>query len=125
VATINLTPHAVNVLALDGSFLTFPPSGDVARVEEFVTSTERLILMDEQEHYDDQGMPWWPQIIKVTKRYGPVTGLPKPTPGVTYLVSSIVRDALPDRQDLLTPDTGPNSVIRNDQGQILGVKRVW
>lgn len=54
--------------------------------------------------------------------YGEVEGLPDPQPDVYYIVSIIVAQALPERGDLLVPDTGPGSVCRDSQGRIVGVK---
>ena len=36
----------------------------------------------------------------------------------------MVLDAHPNRTDLYCPDTGPQSVVRNEKGQIIGVKRL-
>lgn len=48
--------------------------------------------------------------------YGEVTGLPKYVEGVFYVVSAMVRQALPGRKDLLSP----GQLIRNEQGQPIG-----
>ena len=54
--------------------------------------------------------------------YGEVEGLPEPQPGVYYIVSMFVAQALPHRTDLLVPDTGPGSACRDEKGRIVGVK---
>lgn len=48
--------------------------------------------------------------------YGEVTGLPEFKEGVYYVVSAMVRQALPHRKDLLSP----GQLIRNEQGQPIG-----
>ena len=48
--------------------------------------------------------------------YGEVTGLPEFKEGVYYVVSAMVRQALPERKDLLSP----GQLIRNEEGQPVG-----
>lgn len=48
--------------------------------------------------------------------YGEVTGLPEYEEGVYYVVSAMVRQALPHRKDLLSP----GQLIRNEAGQPVG-----
>ena len=48
--------------------------------------------------------------------YGEVTGLPEYVEGVFYVVSAMVRQALPERKDLLSP----GQLIRNEEGQPIG-----
>lgn len=48
--------------------------------------------------------------------YGEVTGLPEFEEGVYYVVSAMVRQALPGRKDLLSP----GQLIRNKAGQPIG-----
>ena len=48
--------------------------------------------------------------------YGEVTGLPEFKKGVYYVVSAMVRQALPGRKDLLSP----GQLIRNEAGQPIG-----
>lgn len=48
--------------------------------------------------------------------YGEVTGLPEFKEGVYYVVSAMVRQALPERKDLLSP----GQLIRNEAGQPVG-----
>jgi len=50
--------------------------------------------------------------------YGNVTGLPEQQPNTFYIVSKIVMDACPDRNDLLLP----NDSVRNENGQIVGCR---
>ena len=48
--------------------------------------------------------------------YGEVTGLPEFKEGIYYVVSAMVRQALPERKDLLSP----GQLIRNEAGQPIG-----
>lgn len=48
--------------------------------------------------------------------YGEVTGLPEYQEGTYYVVSAMVRQALPHRKDLLSP----GQLIRNEAGQPVG-----
>lgn len=50
--------------------------------------------------------------------FGEVEGLPEYKEGVYYIVSRMIRDALPDRQDLLVPE----GIVRDEIGNIIGCK---
>lgn len=105
---INLTPHAVTI-RFDGYELTVPPSGTVARV---TTVTEPV----DTPH----GVP------TVRQTYGTVEGLPDPERDTVYIVSALVLAALrgSGRVDVVAPDTGPESAIRDEKGQIVAVRRL-
>lgn len=90
----NLTPHAVTIGAT-----TFPPSGHLARVS--------VSLADIGER---DGIPL------VTGKYGEVTGLPDESTGEFFIVSAMVRTALPDRKDL----GSPAKLVRDEKGNITG-----
>lgn len=83
---VNLTPHALDVRDISGDKTSIPPSGEIARIE--VRDHEVVIINN---------------IMVYRALKGKVEGLPAPKDGVFYLVSLAVRDALPDRQDLLSP----------------------
>ena len=104
---INLTPHTINVADKDGNIIReIKPSGTVARV-----STK------EAPAGEIDGIP------VVETKFGEVEGLPEPQDGTVFLVSSIVRSAVPAlRTDVLVPDTGPTAV-RDEQGRIVAVRR--
>jgi hypothetical protein len=59
--------------------------------------------------------------------FGDVAGIPEPQEGTTFVVSTLVLQALKEsgaiRDDLVSPDTGNESVIRDDDGKIVGVRR--
>lgn len=94
---INLTPHAINIVG--NQTITIPASGQVARVSMTTTSAGT-----------HEGIPL------VRGSYGEVVGLPDAQPGVLYVVSALVRAAIPHRTDLASPA----KLVRNEAGQIMG-----
>ncbi|MDE2106479.1 MAG: hypothetical protein KGL39_55205 [Patescibacteria group bacterium] len=103
----NLTPHTIVV-----GERSFPPSGTVARVTSVAT-----------EVAPEDGIP----IVHTT--YGAIEGLPPDGETDPVLVSSLVLSALAASgrklsYRVLAPDTGPDSVIRDAAGKIVGVKRL-
>lgn len=104
---INLTPHEVKIFGSDPAtgkptadpVLVLAPSGQVARI---VVEDVRLPATGGIEHY--------------TSIPGDPEGLPEPVPGVMFVVSAIVRLALPDRWDLASP----GRLVRHEAGQPIG-----
>ena len=99
---VNRTPHDINVI-LDGQPVTYarPASKeDIARVS--VTKTRIGTLAN--------GVPVYRAI------YGEVGGLPEQEEGVLHIVSTMVRNALPHRLDLLSP----SDLLRDAAGQPIG-----
>ena len=78
---VNLTPHAVTVAGH-----TFAPSGSVARCTEESVSAGT-----------------WEGIPFARVSYGYPEGLPPETSGTLYIVSAMVRSAVPTRRDLASP----------------------
>lgn len=106
---INLTPHDVHVYDADGKQIirTYPASGKVARVK---SSTEITGEVD--------------GILVARTTFGEIEGLPDSQSETFYIVSLLVLQAAAGkRDDLIGPDTGPGSVVRDENGQILGVRR--
>ena len=99
---INLTPHDIVVERKDGTRKTYPPSGQIARVE-----IEDVCL----GHLD--GIPIHKGKVKK------VAGIPKSQDGVMFIVSLFVLQNS-DREDLISPDT--NSAVRDDKGRIIAVR---
>ena len=104
VKLVNLCPHQVSVKHSDGTETVIPQSG-VARVAV---------------SYQDAGtIPLGAHAVQVIKGvYGEVTGLPDPTSDCFFVVSHMVRMALPQRKDLLSPA----DIIRDAQGNILACR---
>ena len=97
---LNFTPHALNVVDLDGNVTTFPSVG-VARV---ATSTKTL------DPINGFGV--------VATAFADVAGLPDPQDGTYCVVSRLVFSACPDRSDLLCP----GELIRDADGNVVGCK---
>ena len=106
VTFVNMTPHPVCICGPNGEILhTFPKSGQVARAEE-----------------ECEGQDPIEGILVVRKTYSP-SELPDPKDGVRLIVSLLVAQVATDRHDLVVPDTGSESCVRDDEGRILGVRR--
>ena len=103
---INLTPHPVSLYRDEELVATFPPSGKVARVRTVTRDAGRHLL-----------------VPVVEQTAGEVEGLPDPDGETIYIVSLFVRQALRGRTDVVAPDTGPESVVRDADGRIIGVRR--
>lgn len=90
----------------DGKILTtFPLSGEVARVKTSRTYVREV-----------EGVPVH------RNSFGEIEGLPPQEDGTMYIVSILVLQVLPEREDLLSPDTTPSGVVRDEEGKIRGVK---
>ena len=94
---INLTPHAINVVGHE----EIPASGVVPRV---AMQTKVIDFV--------AGLP-----LSITD-YGEVQWLPEKMEGVSFIVSKMLKDACPDRYDLLYPA----ELVRDDKGNIVGCK---
>lgn len=99
---VNLTPHTLNIHNENGDLaLAVLPSGESARVQ-----VNRVKKMDRA------GMPFF------VTNYGKVDGLPEYAHGdqVVYVVSGMVRSAVPDRVDVFQP----GELLRDDDGRVIG-----
>ena len=97
---LNLTPHDITVTNGNGTKV-YPASGTVARVN---TTSLEVGNLDG---------------FVVTKQSVTGHNVPAPQDGVTYIVSAMVLAQLPDRDDLVAPDT--SNATRNDKGHIVSV----
>lgn len=99
---INLTPHAVSFINADGAtVLTVEASGTVVRVSARTVQTDTL-----------NGLP-------VTQtEFGEVQDLPDQKDGTIYLVSSLVAQRVPDREDVFIPAES----VRDSAGKIIGCR---
>ncbi len=97
----NLTPLAINVVLEDNAVVTIAPSGNLARCAEKSAVVGKV-----------GDIP----LYKTT--YGDVGGLPAPEDGVIFIVSAMVRMAVPDRKDVFSPGV----LVRNAAGEIIGCK---
>lgn len=108
---VNLTPHALSIHRFPANeeelegVVILPPSGSVARL---------------QNSPPEQVGSVFPSILEAIPvfrmRTGDPEGLPDPQEGVFLVVSTMVRVACPDRDDLLSP--GP--LVRDEEGRPVG-----
>lgn len=96
---VNLCPHVMHL-----------PNGESLPAAE---TPARCAEVDE---------PWgsWNGVPLIMRQYTEVTALPAQQPDVMLIVSLIVRNALPHRQDLCSPGT----LIRDAEGNIIGCKNM-
>lgn len=110
---INLTQHDVNVY-VDGKEepITFKGVGieRAARVSVESTPAPSIMTLDGE-------------LPCVKRVFGEVTGLPAPREDTLFIVSSLVMGQVRHRKDCIAPDTGPDSVKRDEKGRIIGVSR--
>ena len=102
---INLTPHEVRVY-VGSTVHKLSPSGRVARLR--TTS---------KPHGTVHEMP-----VVLSGEDG-VVNVPEPTEGIIYIASSVVAKSL-KREDVLSPDTTDEGVLRDGVGKVFAVKRL-
>lgn len=102
----NLTPHAIVYIITADECIKIPASGTVARVSTNTQNTVKLNI--------DNPSKFAIQLQKTS--YGNVQYLPEQEDSVYLIVSAMVRQALPERKDLLSPA----GLLRNGDGEIIG-----
>ena len=97
---INLTPHLLNIIAADGSTVYIPPDGNrIARV----ASTSSIVATVNG--------------INISRQtFGKVVDLPDAQDDVVFIVSRMVKDRVPDRDDVVVY----GNPIRDTDGKIIG-----
>ena len=100
---INMTPHPIQVVDEQGQLVkTYPASGQQIRLKMETVSAGSL-----------------PDRTPLSKTvYGEPEGLPNAFEGTYYIVSQLVKNALPEREDLLVPA----EIVRNPEGMIIGCR---
>ena len=124
---VNLTPHSINFILpyhievgqdemgnphyiTEERSYSLPPSGTVARCKVDRKEVDSFILED---------IDGWDITVPITSaRFGEVEGLPEPQEGTIYIVSNLVAQAVPDREDVFFPD----DIVRDSQGNIIGCR---
>ena len=103
---INLPPHDVKLFHGCEEHV-FPNAGTVARVASRSEFSHTV-----------NGLPVHKTI------YGKIENLPERVEGTIYIVALLVAQVLGgSRSDVICPDTGPDSAVRDGKGLIAGVKR--
>ncbi|ADQ41539.1 hypothetical protein Calkr_2070 [Caldicellulosiruptor acetigenus I77R1B] len=109
VRLVNCTPHTVRVVRENGEVVEIAPSGLAVRV-----NTVQEIVRD------IDGIP------VVATRFTDVQ-LPESQENTVYIVSTVTLQACRElgiqRNDLVSPDTGPQSAVRDETGQIVAIRR--
>lgn len=96
----NYTPHAINIVRADGSIvMTIPSEGVSIRLK---TETAQVGEVN--------GIPLTKTI------FGEPEGLPEEREDTILVVSQLVKNALPDRKDLVVPA----EQVRDAEGRVIG-----
>lgn len=103
----NFTPHNVCFEKEDGSTIVFESEGSI-RME---TTAKEVVSIDGFKTV----------CIDVDKEK---TVTPAPENETFFIVSSMVREAFPERTDFISPATDPAFVIRDEKGFVKAV-RAW
>ena len=99
---VNLTPHDITVIMGDqADRKTFAKSGTIARVSQETTVVRTV-----------------DGINISTATFGPVVGLPEPSPDTLLIVSGMVKSAATGRTDLVSP----GDLVRDAAGVVLGCR---
>lgn len=104
---VNLTNHSVTLIVDGGEPLEYPAAekSKVARVRITDELIDELVV-------EGRRVPIY------RSKFGSVRGLPPATPGMRFIVSSIVADARSDRRDLVVPH---DRVIDRDR-KVIGAR---
>lgn len=98
---VNLCPHILNIVGVDGCVVNVAPSGQIARVSTTRASTGTFAGVELFE-----------------TAFGEVTGLPDPVEGTIFVVSGLVAGAVKNRPDVFSP----GELVRGPDGQPIGCK---
>lgn len=104
-SVVNLTPHTVNIVDESNVIVASYPSAGIARVNTIKQIVGEI-----------DGVA-----VKAVS-YGEIDGLPEPDGETIYIVSMVVASAVFGRDDVVSPDTAPDSTVRDASGQIIGVR---
>ena len=124
---VNLTPHSINFLlphhieigqdemgtpiyVTEEKSYSIPLSGAIARCKVDRQIIDSIVAQD---------VDGWDITVPITSaKFGEVEGLPAPEKGTIYIVSNLVAQAVPDREDVFFPD----DVVRDENGNIIGCR---
>jgi len=102
---MNLTPHSIVFVVVGDRKIVVEPSGLVARVSSKTEAVGEIVTPE--------------GTIPVTQTvFGEVENLPEPEDGKVFIVSSLVAQRVPEREDVFIP----NESVRDSNGRIIGCK---
>ncbi|MDA3854984.1 MAG: hypothetical protein PF569_01905 [Candidatus Woesearchaeota archaeon] len=108
---INLTPHPIHIMDDFKTRLKTYSSKGLVRLE--TNTVDAGIIIDNipitTTKFND---------LKYFTKSNNVKSFPKYNTGIFYIVSQLVKSALPERSDLLVP----SNIMRDSNGNILGCK---
>lgn len=102
---VNLTPHDV-VIVTASEKLTFSASGTVARCKSASVPVSTIET--------EAGA-----VSLVKTVIGEPENVPEAEEGTLYIVSRLIKSALPERDDLVCPD----GLVRDENGNVIGAER--
>tara|TARA_E500000331_G_C17139166_1_gene661913 strand:+ start:303 stop:668 length:366 start_codon:yes stop_codon:yes gene_type:complete len=95
---VNLTPHTLNIHS-NGNVTDITPSGAIARVSTSYNQIETVA-----------------GINVYSCVYGSIDGLPEAQDNKIFVVSGVVKSAVPNREDVMSP----GELIRDENGKPVG-----
>lgn len=114
---INCTPHPLTI-HVDGRVIEVPPSGNVVRVTADPQEELAPVMID------GLAIP-----VISSPLFSAYSGLPEYVEGVSVVVGALAAAYLRDHPDcwpgaVFGPDTGPDGAVRDENGRIIGVRRL-
>jgi hypothetical protein len=114
IVVLNFTPHDINL-----GEIKIPSTGN-ARVSETISVVDTLDNIDVIDYRLGGVVDMIKSIDIINKKLGAVTGLPDKKDKTFLIVSLMVAQALPLRDDLLIP----GELVRDGEGKIIGCKNL-
>ena len=119
---LNLTPHTISVWTSDGGWIDLPKSSNPLRI---ATSSESRGTFDGVQlsctKFDEQDVSRVINLLLAFSYRHCVFVLP--TKVIDAIANSNHKDKTLALQFCVSPDTSPDSVVRDDDGKIIGVRR--
>lgn len=119
IKVVNLTSHPINLYSRDGTRVIgeIPMSDFVARVDTNVT-IDFPVRLELEDGSTIDNIPLLYQEKDV------LTELPEPRDGVYYIVSAMVKDTFPEREDLVMVNTTNDRLgcMKDGRGRVIGTR---
>lgn len=109
---LNYTPHDINIVGEDGQVVRTFPSVGIARLATKTASGPHIdgIPTSFTVFGECEGLP--DEVLSDMDKNGGCTS------STFYIVSNMIKSALPDRVDLLSP----GELVRDDKGAVIGCR---